>query len=674
MDGLKTNSDWQTVVAGLNRLLEERDLEVEALLESQETDGLRRRINKLRAKLTEKVGLDFERCPLDAEVVGTIQMEGYKIEKVKIQSLPGYYVPVNVYLPVGKGRFPAVLVSMGHYIEGKHIGENQIMCANLALRGFIAATYDPICQGERDMYPERTGQWYKNDIWMVEEHMRVGHQSYALGESSARYFVWDGMRVLDYICGRPDVDPEKVGCTGQSGGGTATYYLAALDDRVKVAAPIQCLTRQRMTFKSNGIGDPEQTIFALWEDFAFDHPDFLWLAFPKPVLIVAGLRDYFFIDGVREIAREVSSLYRQLGDKEAFKLAEVDSEHYISREVRLNCYNWFERWLKGGEGDCNEADVTVLPEQELYCLGNVKDNKTAMYMNRRRLQNVRNTWKKPGDAAALAKDIKNIIKVKEGPYQVVSSAKVDFIEFHIKPESGYTARSKLYKGVKDKPLLAFIDFNLRFDEADILKIFKGYNILFVKPFAMEATLAKKEFCYDLETALSYSNFFTGGSLFACRVETVLYSLKEALRLTGNLNIAAVGGSGQGAHIAMAAALYDERIQNVLAFEGIGSFDSIFDGTDFFIAESSIIPGMAGRYDTVDMMVSLGERMAAFINPMDNFQQQTSAESLKKEYSALAAIYGGCCTVKNVPVEAYIDNINSILGKVACNCAPEVDNE
>ena len=666
MEGLKTNRDWQIVASGLKRLLGERDCEVEALLGSEDVVGIKGRINRLRDKLIEKVCLDFERCPLNAEVVETIQMDGYKIEKAIVQSLPGCYVPINVYVPAKVGRYPAILVSMGHYIEGKHLPENQIMCANLAIRGFIAATYDPICQGERDMYPERTEQWYKNDIWMVEEHMRVGHQSYALGESSAKYFVWDGMRILDYICSRPDVDPERVGCTGQSGGGTATYYLAALDDRVKAAVPIHCLTRQGMVFESNGIGDPEQTIFALWDSFAFDHPDFLWLAFPKPVMVVAGLRDYFFIDGVREIGRELSAVYKKLGNEEAFRVAEVDSEHYISREVRINCYNWFERWLKGGESDCNEANVTVLPYQRLYCLDRVKDNKTAMDMNLWRLQ-VRKAWQKPGDVTALAMDIKGIIKLKEDPYQVVSPVKGDLIEYNIKPDSGYTTRCTLNKGAAGKPLLAFVDFNSRFDKSDVLKRFEGDSVLFVKPFAMETTASKREFCYDAETALSYGNFFTGGSLFARRVEGLLYALNEAIRLTGNHEIAAVCGSGQGAHIVMAAALYDERIQNVLAFEGINSFDAIFEGKDFFIAESSIIPGLAGRYDTADIMTALGSRLAAFLNPLDAFQQPVSAGSLRKEY-------GGGCKVDNVPLDDYIGNIKSILGERVCNCTPNVANE
>ena len=674
MEGLKTNHEWQIVASGLKRLLGERDCEVEALSESGDVAGIEHRIKRLRDKLIEKVGLDFERCPLNVIVAETIQMDGYKIEKAIIQSLPGYYVPVNVYVPAKVGHYPAVLISMGHYIEGKHVQENQIMCANLAMRGFIAATYDPVCQGERDMYPERTEQWYKKDIWMVEEHMRVGHQSYALGESSARYFIWDGMRVLDYLCSRPDVDPNRIGCTGQSGGGTATYYLAALDDRVKAAVPIQCLTKQGMTFESNGIGDPEQTIFALWDRFAFDHPDFLWLAFPKPVMVVAGLRDYFFIEGVREINREISSIYRLLGKEEAFRVAEVDSEHYISREVRLQCYNWFERWLKDSEGECNENDITILSQQRLYCFDGIKENKTAMDMNRLKLQNIRKEWKKLIDITVITEDIKCIINLKEDIYQFVSSVKEDLIEFTITPDSGYTTCCTLHKGIAGKPLLAFVDFNSRFDESDVLKSFKGCSILFVKPFAMETTASKREFCYDAETALSYGNFFTGGSLFVRRVEGFLYALNEAIRLTGNHEIAAVCGSGQGTHIVMSAALYDKRIQNVLSFEGINSFDAIFEGRDYFIAESSIIPGLAGRYDTVDFMATLGERLAAFINPLDGFQQLMSADSLKREYCALAAIYGGSCKVENAPVDTYVEKIKSILEERIHHFTPDVLNE
>lgn len=651
-----TNAEWQAAIGSLTGQLAERDAEVAELLNGDDPDGLRRRIARLRAKLTEKIGLDFTRCPLRVEAVDAIAMPGYTIEKVTIESLPGYRVPINVYVPAGGRRHPAVLMSMGHNIEGKHNPEIQLMCANLALRGFVAAVFDPICEGERDMYPDRREQWHKQDIWMVEEHMRVGNQSYALGESSAKYFIWDGMRVLDYLCDRPDVDPERIGCAGQSGGGTATYYLAALDDRVKVAAPIQCLTKQRMALQRTGITDPEQTIFALWDEFAFDLPDFLWLCFPKPLLMIAGLKDYFFIEGAREIAAEVGLLYRQLGRAEAFALAEVDTGHQITREVRLRCYQWLERWLTDGDGGPDELEVAVLPEERLHCFGPTQRPGTAMELNAARFAEVSGAKPAWEDPESMRAAIGRIAGLRERPYRVDAEPGEGYL---VRPEGGYPALNRL-DGEAGQPLVVFVDFNVSFDADAVKQALPGHARLFIEPFAMATTAAKQVFQYDLETALAYSSFLTGGSLAARRVESVVSSVREALRRTQNTAVAALCGTGQGAQLAMLAAVAEPAIRQVFGFEGVASFEAIFDGEDYFVAETSIVPGLAGRYDTVDLMVALADRMSAFVNPVDRFQRPTASAGLRELYRVRTGGRAAAVRIDELAVDGYLNYLNHSL--------------
>src|SRR6266567_3077875 len=186
-----------------------------------------RRKQLVRAKILEALGgLPDYAGPLNARVTGRIQADGYVIEKVIYESLPGFYVTANLYRPNQPGRYPAVLLQAGHTQEGK--AEPQRLAANLALKGFVALAFDPAGQGERE-------QTYDPQLkapaagWSVNEHLHATAQSSLVGEGVARYFIWDAKRALDYLVSRTDVDPTRIGAAGCSGGGALTTFIGALD-------------------------------------------------------------------------------------------------------------------------------------------------------------------------------------------------------------------------------------------------------------------------------------------------------------------------------------------------------------------------------------------------------------------------------------------------------------
>jgi Acetyl xylan esterase (AXE1) len=182
---------------------------------------------------------------LDARITGQIQAEGYAIEKVIYESLRGFYVTANVYRPNQPGRYPGILLQAGHTQEGKP--EGQRLAANLALKGFVVLAFDPIGQGEREQtYDRRVDTALAG--WSVPEHIQAGAQSMLIGESVARYFIWDAKRSLDYLASRPDVDPSRLGAVGCSGGGALTTFIGALDARVKVVAPACYINSYRLLF------------------------------------------------------------------------------------------------------------------------------------------------------------------------------------------------------------------------------------------------------------------------------------------------------------------------------------------------------------------------------------------------------------------------------------------
>ena len=177
----------------------------------------------MKANFIDALGGLPERTPLNARVTGVVQREGYPVEKVIFESLPGCYVTARLFLPADAPRpYPAVLVPCGHSDTGKAFDLYQRVGALMALNGMAAMVFDPIDQGERSQYLDANG---KAPIRGTRAHTMLGVGSILLGQNTARFEIWDGMRAIDYLQLHPEIDPTKIGCTGNSGGGTQTAYL-----------------------------------------------------------------------------------------------------------------------------------------------------------------------------------------------------------------------------------------------------------------------------------------------------------------------------------------------------------------------------------------------------------------------------------------------------------------
>src|SRR6185436_10544577 len=195
--------------------------------------AVKARGTEFRRQILANIGGLPERTPLNARTVGVIERENFRIEKIIFESQPKFYVTANLYLPKkGTGPFPAILFPLGHEAGAKSHEAWQHVLGSFATKGFVALAWDPISQGERV-------QFFDPDLRAsrltasTREHTMLGVQTLVTGDSIARYTIWDGIRALDYLVSRKEVDPERVGVTGNSGGGTHTAYLAAIDDRLK---------------------------------------------------------------------------------------------------------------------------------------------------------------------------------------------------------------------------------------------------------------------------------------------------------------------------------------------------------------------------------------------------------------------------------------------------------
>jgi len=338
--------------------LQERSRQIAAV---RNTADAARRQAWVRAKLLElNGGLPGYNGPLNAQTTGKIEHPGYVIEKLRFESSPGLYVTANLYRPAAPGKYPGVLLPLGHWEQGKvHM---QRIAANLALKGFVALAYDPLGQGERQqIYDRRLGASLAGAS--VPQHIVAGGQSLLTGTSFARYRIHDGRRAIDYLVSRPEVDAERIGVTGCSGGGTLTTYIAALDPRVKVAAPA-CYMNSFQVLFAGSVGDSEQSLPGFLSS-GLDQADYVELFAPKPWLMSSTEQDFFTPAGAKIVYEEARRWYELFGAGEKIKWVVGKGEHGTPLEVREAIYEWMIRWLKDGHGDPAEQPVEMHSPFEL---------------------------------------------------------------------------------------------------------------------------------------------------------------------------------------------------------------------------------------------------------------------------------------------------------------------
>lgn len=318
----------------------------------------------VKDKLMEIVGPFPEKTPLNPKITGTIKKDGYRIDKIVYESMPGFYVTGCLYVPEGiKGRVPAILNVIGHNQEAFRAPLYQVINYNLVKKGMIVLTIDPPGQGEHVQYFDN--EFNRSAVgYSVMEHIYFGNQCFLSGVSCARYFIWDGIRGIDYLISRKDVDPERIGVTGFSGGGTITSYVSAFDERVKVSIPCSWATANRRQLDIKGIQDAESDfINGVAEGITFE--DLIEVRAPKPTLMTFVSRDeYLTIQGPLEAYDEAKAAYRAYGLEENLKISEDDSKHWMTPRIRYDIYSFFMKHFDI-QGDPSELEAEVFSQDEL---------------------------------------------------------------------------------------------------------------------------------------------------------------------------------------------------------------------------------------------------------------------------------------------------------------------
>src|SRR5258708_2473893 len=357
---------WMDAIA--QKQLDRRDA---AIAQIRAPEQARERQKFVREKVLELMGGVPEYSgPLNARITGRLNQPGYAIEKILWQSLPGLYVTANLYRPDKPGRFPAVLLPLGHWEYGKPAV--QTMAGNLALKGFIVLAYDPLGQGERlQAYDRRLGASLLGGS--TSQHFMAGAKEVLIGQSFARDRIFDAKRALDYLETRADVDKDRIGATGCSGGGTLTTYISALDPRIKVAAPACYMNSLRELFRGP-VGASGQSIPA-FNSCTLDLVDHVEAFAPKPWLIGSTEQDFFPLAGAKRAYEEAQGWSGIFGAADRVRWVVGPGGQGTPLVVREAIYDWMIRWLNNGEGSAKEQDVPLLPEFKLWVTetGQVRD-------------------------------------------------------------------------------------------------------------------------------------------------------------------------------------------------------------------------------------------------------------------------------------------------------------
>ena len=299
-----------------------------------------------KAELAEMLGLSPmpERTPLNALKTGEVAGDGFVVEKLHFQSRPGLYVTANLYRPPQpEGRLPAILYVCGHSNmkakDGGSLGNKtgyEHHGAWFARHGYVCLILDTVQLGE--IRGEHHGTYSFERWWWISR-----------GYTPAGLEAWSGIRALDYLETRSDVDSARFGVTGRSGGGAYSWWIAALDDRIKVVAPTAGITTLRNHVIDGAVEGHCDCMFMV-NSRGWDYDRVAALVAPRPLLISNTDKDSIFpLDGVVSLHASVRRVYKALGADEKLGLQVAEGPHKDLQPLNIGAFAWFDRFLKGAD-------------------------------------------------------------------------------------------------------------------------------------------------------------------------------------------------------------------------------------------------------------------------------------------------------------------------------------
>ncbi len=644
----------------------------------QSIDDWKQRQRWIKETLAEIVGPFPERTPLNARVVRRIDKETYRIEHVIFESQPQFYVTSSLYIPKAlkrREKAPAVIYCSGHAAEGYRSNVYQHVILNLVNKGFVVFAFDPVGQGERLEYLDQsTGKSFAGGP--TSEHSYPGTQAFITGSSQARYMIWDGIRAVDYLLTRPEVDAARIGITGRSGGGTQSAYIAAFDERILAAAPECYITNFTRLLESIGPQDAEQN-FPAGIAKGIDHSDLLIVRAPKPTLMITTTRDMFSIQGARETAAEVSGAYKAYNAEANFGMVEDDAPHASTKKNREAMYAFFRRHLSN-PGNATDEDIPIPGKEELQvtATGQVSTSlggETVYSLNREEAESVLRAHSdvQASDFPAVVEKAKLLSGFRKPTvyHHAAFTGRIQrdgyvIEKYFVKGEGDYvipfllltpqhpTGKTVLYLHPKGKSAEAAPDGELE----QLAK--KGFVVV-APDLVGTGEMGPGDFKGDafmggVSHNIWYASVLLGRSiagLHAGDIDRVLHSL-ESLQRTVIIGVACKEMSSAMLH----AAAFNSAIQKIALIEPLTSFQSLVGTRQYY--SPFIVGAVAGglkEYDLPALAASLAPRELLIINPLDGSGEKADSEKNAEGLALLQSSYGdingkGKLTITEEPQE------------------------
>lgn len=638
--------------------------------------GIRIRQQYIKEKLLECTGPFPGKTPLNAKVVSTVEKKDFRVEHIIYESVPGFYVTSSLFLPTGvkrKEKLPTIIYCSGHSAEGYRSAAYQVVILNLVRKGFAVFAFDPVGQGERLEYFDRsTG---KSEIGgPTSEHSYPGGQAYITGNSQAKIMIWDGIRAVDYLLTRDDIDHARIGITGRSGGGTQSAFIAAYDDRIYAAAPENYITSYERLLQTIGPQDAEQNLTGFISR-GLDHADFLAVRAPKPAMMITTSNDMFSIQGAMETEREVAEVYSIFGMRENFSRVEDIAGHASTIRNRELLYSFFQKHLSN-PGNPSDEKVTLLTPDELRVtesgqLSVSLNSETVYSLNRRyalelgsQLNTRRTDPDFPEEAVRYAESLSGYTKPSGEPEPVLTAKIL---------KDDYTIEKYLIRGSG-----GYIVPYLKFRPATA----NGKGVLYLHPEGKAAeadgeiaTLAARGYVVlapDLpgtgETGpgnlkgdayfggashnLWYAGILTGKSITGVRAADIEL-LAMVLKKEGVSELTGIS-KGDMAAALLHSASFTGMFNNLILAEPYVSYISIVISrkyNPYFIL--SAVAGALQKYDLPDLAAAFAPRKLVIAGAVDGNGSRKDTIGINSDLKVIRAAYGrknasGSLVIKDSP--------------------------
>jgi dienelactone hydrolase len=611
-----------------------------------------------RQAILASFGPRLERTPLNTQLTGILVREGYRIEKVFFESRPRNYVTANVYVPAsGEPRFPAILCPVGHWGAGKACEDYQRFSAYFARRGFVVMCYDGPGQGERiQTFDALTRRPFvhpgTSEYFVTTEHGYLGSYAFLAGHSFARYLLWDGIRALDYLEQRGDVDKTRIACSGASGGGTQTRELAALDERIRVAIPVAyggCIA-----------------------DFIYapgvEEADVDTLIVPRPLLLVCASGDGAEGNEARRRGfTELATSYETVGARGAIDFSVAESRHGYTAPMYSTTYRWLAKWFGLAEPAPEtlvERPIALESESTLACTlsGQVKTSlggETVASLSRADAVRSRQPTLTPADPESwrswqsqMLERVKTTLGVGNGttplqPRTLRRSDQENFVDerlvFFSDPGVYVPAILLLPAAKQPAPAIIFINEDAKSADAAperywLPLVRAGYAVLAIDPRGTGETsegLVPRDyraFLTGTDASLFYGAVRAGTSLPGMRVRDVL-AARAFLESRAEIDSRRLGvlGLGSGGTLATLAASLDARIKVAVASGGLLSFDAIAATGTSTHRLTELVPAVLESFDLPDVAALVAPRPLVLANLVDAMHRRADPALAQSTY-------------------------------------------